>query len=419
MADVTTALQLMQSMVPAPVAETVLPLEAEGRVLAALVAAREPVPAWARAAMDGFAVLTADLAGARPGQPVELAVVGTAAPGRPYACEVKSGQAVAIATGAPLPAGADAIVRWEEVQQPEPGRVRFLYAASAGYHISFPGEDLPVGALALAAGTVMGALELGVLVMLGEQQIKVWRRPRVTILCTGDELVEPHRTPGFGQIRNVNGPVLAAMVRQAGGVPVYLGTAADHPEAIACRLAAAPESDLILTTGGVSQGAPDRVAEAAAHLQAPILFNRLDQKPGAACLGAVLRGRPWIGLSGNPAAAFTQFDFLVRPLMARAAGRTDTLMQPVFARLAEGIRKSCPERRYLRARVAWQGQHLVVDASLAQQSTVLSSLIQAHGYIELAPDACPAAGEVVRVWLKPHALPVPDWVAAELAGASE
>lgn len=274
MVGIAEALSRLEPLVR-PATERVLPLAAEGRVLAEPVVARDPVPAWARAAMDGYAVAAADLAGASPGRPAELRIAGEAYPGRPFPGALAPGAAAAIATGAPVPAGADCVVRWEEAERTGPDRVRIPFSPRPGQHISRPGEDLPAGALALTAGTVVGPLELGLLVLLGEAGVLVYRRPRVAILCTGDELVDPDGRPGPGQIRNINGPVLAALVRQAGGEPLYLGTAPDHPGAIAARLAEAPAADLYLTTGGVAQGAPDHVAAAAGPAGAAILFDRL------------------------------------------------------------------------------------------------------------------------------------------------
>lgn len=412
-ADVSEALALLRPLLREPGSESVLALAAEGRVLAAPLRAAEAVPAWPRAAMDGFAAICADLDGVSPEHPIDLTLVGEAAPGRPFRRRLQPGQAVGIATGAPMPEGAECVVPWEHTREPVGGRVRILRPAPRGRHVSRPGEDVAAGDTTLPAGTVLGPLEMGLLALLGEMRVRVYTRPRVTILCTGDELVEPHCSPAFGQIRNVNGPALVALVRQAGGVPVYLGTCPDDPAIIARRLADGPESDLYLTTGGVSGGVPDRVVEAAGRNGARVLFDRLLQKPGAACLGAVYHDRPWLGLSGNPAAAITQFDFLVRPLLAQTAGRTDVLLQGTWARLVHALDKRSPVRRYLRAQAAWDGLELKADTALAQQSTVLSSMSLAHGYVELPPGAQPGAGTVVRLWLRPGLLPAPALYPAE------
>lgn len=402
------AASLLRAALPPARVEHVPLVGAEGRVLARPVQVARPVPAYPLAAMDGFAVVAADLAGASHASPVDLVVVGESLPGRPYGKGLQRGQAVAVATGAPLPRGADAVVRWEEVREVAPGRVRICRPVTPGRHVAQPGEDLAPGACALPAGTVLGPAELALLALAGvHQRLPVLARPRVAVLCTGSELVEPAERAGAYRVPNAGGLFLRVLIRQLGALPIYLGIAPDDPAAIARRLAAAPEADLLVTTGGASRGRSDRLAEAAALLGATVLFQRLRIRPGAACLGAVWQGRPWLGLSGHPAAAATQCDFLLRPLLAALTGRRDTLLTPVPARLATSSGPPCPVRRLLRCRLAWEGGRLVASTDLAQQSTVLSSLVAAHGYAEVPASTALAPGDPVRVWVRPGALPAP------------
>lgn len=358
-----------------------LPLdEALGMILAEELRAPEPMPSFPRSGMDGYAVRSEDTGSASPTQPVTLPLAGVIPAGHPPGDPLAPGTAVSIMTGGAVPAGADAVVRLEEVQVSEEG-VSIFRPVAAGENVAPIGEDVAEGQVILPAGHKVRPQELNLLVALGIDQVPVFARPRVGILCTGDELVEPGQKPGPGQIRNSNGPGMAAFVREAGGIPVFLGIARDATDVIAGALSHAADCDLILTTGGVSVGDFDVVREALTVMGAEQLFWRVSIKPGTPVCAGVLEGRLIIGLSGNPAAAITDFDLLVRPLLDHLLGRPRLGLRTAEGVLDQPVLKKAAVTRFLRARayVGADGEvHL--DTSMAQRSGVLSSMCHANAY---------------------------------------
>ncbi|MFB5082596.1 molybdopterin molybdotransferase MoeA [Symbiobacterium thermophilum] len=378
-----------------------VPLEdALGLVLAEDVHAPEPLPAFARSGMDGYAVRSADTLGATREQPVVLRPVGVIPAGHPREAELAPGTTVAIMTGGAVPPGADAVIRLEEVRVTPEGVLVFRPVPPME-NVAPVGEDVREGELILEAGHLIRPQEINLLAALGILEVPVFARPRVGILSTGDELVPAHQTPGPGQIRNSNSPGVAALVRAAGGVPIVLGVARDVTEVIAGMLREAAGCDLILTTGGVSVGRFDVVREALTILGAEQLFWRVSIKPGTPVCASVLEGRLVIGLSGNPAAAITDFDLLVRPLLDHLLGRRRLGLRAAEGVLDQPVLKTAGVTRYLRAR-AYNGPdgEIRLDTSMAQRAGVLSSMSHANAYAVVPAHAGPLpAGARVRALL--------------------
>lgn len=324
--------------------------QALGSVLAEELSAAEAIPPFDNSAMDGYAVRAADTATATPDRPVSLEVVGELRAGSSPTVTVAAGQAVRIMTGAPVPTGADAIVMVERTQPGPDGTVLVTQAVTPGLHIRRVGEDIAVGDRVFAAGTQLGPGHLGVLASLGVEQVLVYRRPVVGVFSTGDELVEPGRPLGPGQIRDSNRFTLLALVRQAGFTAVDLGLVADEEAAIErAVLDGVARCDALVTSGGVSMGDYDfvkvvldrlgemRWMQIAIKPAKPLAFGTVSS-PGT--LGAE-RAVPVFGLPGNPVSSMVSFELFARPALRRMAGHADEdlVRQPVAAIAAEPLRR--------------------------------------------------------------------------------
>lgn len=390
MLSVPEARRLVLEAAPPPEVEEVELDRAAGRVLAADVVAEEDVPAFDRAAMDGYAVRSADVAKAAPDRPVTLRVVGSAMAGHPAASPCAPGTAVAIATGAPLPPGADAVIRFEETREGE-GTVIVFHPAAPGENVSPRAEDMRAGDVALRAGTRLGAPQVGVLAAIGRWRVPVYRSPDVAIIPTGDELVDVRRTPGPGQVRNSTAHALAAAVAEVGGRPAVHPPVPDDPAAIAAAVARAADAGarLVLTTGGASVGRHDHIRTALAGAGGELLFWRLAIKPGKN-IAAARRGRTLVvGLSGNPSAALVTFTLVVRPALAAMAGRGAEALPEVRVLLDEEVRRIPGLTRYVRAVVYRDADWFRARPVGSQLASVLSSLAAANALVRIPPGAEP------------------------------
>ena len=393
----------------APLPAVLLPLEESlGLVLAEAVVAEEDLPPFANAAMDGYALRAADIARATTDRPARLRVTGEAPAGTTPFARVEAGTAVRIMTGAPLPAGADAVVRFEETDdgQSEPGAVLIQHSAGPGSNVRPAGEDVAAGTPVLSAGTRLRPAEIGMLAALGHESVLVHRRPRVAILSTGDELVAAGGKLGPGQIRDSNGPALAAMVRQAGGEPIRLGIARDAEDDLRAHLAGATAAgvDLIVTAGGVSVGDYDLVKEVL-RADGRIDFWRVRIKPGKPLAFGHLGDRPLIGLPGNPVAAIVAFTQFVRPAILTMLGRADVSPPTISARLLSRIDNPGGRRHFVRVQIRQDPASGDYTARLAGPHGAghISSLIASNGLLIIPEDRAVAeTGERFQVQM-------PDW----------
>jgi molybdopterin molybdotransferase len=312
---------LLRAVAPVQRAETV-PLErGRGRVLDAPIVAAHSLPQFARAAMDGFAVRSADTRGAGEAAPAYLRLTGEALMGAVPAVGVGAFEAVRIHTGAMLPAGADGVVMVEDTNV-HGDEVELLTAVAPGENVLFPGEDVRAGATAFAAGTRLDATALGGLAALGCARLAVRARPRIAILSTGDEVVPAHATPGPAQVRDVNALTVAATVEAAGGIPVPGGIVSDDVGALELRAAAAlAGADALIVSAGSSVSHRDVTARAIERLGRPgILAHGLAIRPGKPTIVAMCDGKPVIGLPGNPASAVVVAWRIVAPLVRLLGG---------------------------------------------------------------------------------------------------
>jgi len=376
-------------------------LEAAGRVLAETITADRDIPSLTNSAMDGYAVRGADISQVQA--PVRLRVVGEVAAGHVSPVRVEHGTAVRIMTGAPVPAGADTVVRFEDTRS-DSDWVEVLEAPPAGANVRPAGEDVRAGQVLLRPGKVLRPQEIGMLAAVGCMEVAVVRRPRVAILATGDEVVSPDQSPGPGQIRDANSYTVAAQVQAFGGLPLILGVARDQETLIrrGVREALAQGADFIITSGGVSVGDFDLVKQVLAA-EGEMHFWSLNMKPGRPLAfgqiyplshweGAregglpsqwggqgVDNGVPLLGLPGNPVAAMISTELFARPVLLKMQGFTDWSRPMVQARLTQPVVRKDGRRHYLRVRLYETDDGYEATLTGDQGSGILNSLVQADG----------------------------------------
>jgi molybdopterin molybdotransferase len=369
-------------------------LGALGRVLAEPIVSRREIPPWPNSSMDGYAVRSDD---ARAPQAM-LRVATQIAAGMVPSRGIGPGEAARIFTGAPLPPGADAVVPQEDVIA-EGERVRLGRAVTLGEYVRPAGEDVRVGDAVLEPGRTIGAAEIGMLATLGYPQLRVFRRPRVAVLSTGDELADLGTEPGPGQIPNANSYTLMAQVREAGAEPVNLGVARDDRKDIRTRLGWGLGSDVLLSSAGVSVGDFDFVKEALTELGATLHLWRVSMRPGKPITFGSLGARPVFGLPGNPVSAMVTFELFVRPALRKMAGSSVLTRPMVTARALAPIPNPGSRRGYLRVTVASASGGYGVRLTGEQGSSILKSMVLANGLAVVPPDTTIAAGAPVEVML--------------------
>ncbi|MEM9069036.1 MAG: gephyrin-like molybdotransferase Glp [Myxococcota bacterium] len=317
-----TIAEALARMMPAftPRGREFVPLdEARGRVLASDLLVREDAPPFDNSAMDGWAVHAPDVASAAENTPVVLPIAGESRAGGPPPRTLVAGSAMRIFTGAPLPAGADAVVVQEDSELTGEG-VALRFASERYRHVRRKGSDLRKGDVLVTAGTPIHAGSIALLASQGIDTVEVVRRPVVAILSTGDELRDLGEAREAGTIVNSNAPMLAALVEEAGAVPLRLPRAPDQLEVVTERLREALDADLLLTSGGVSVGDYDVVREAFTQAGIEMDFWKVAIKPGKPLAFGVHDGTPAVGLPGNPVSAYVTFQLFVRPGLRRMLG---------------------------------------------------------------------------------------------------
>jgi len=365
----------------------VIPTEsALGRVAAVSVVATEDLVPFARSAMDGFAVRAVDTRGASLGRPCELRVQGTLFAGTGNAI-LEETAAIAISTGAPLPSGADAVIPIEHVQHSDHA-IQVHAPAAAGDSVFPAGEDVREGDVLVARGKALRPAALALLAFAGNAEVSVYQRPRVSVLATGNELVEITAKPKHGQIRNSNGPALCALAAEAGGEPRIAGVAPDDPAKLSALLEAARrDADLVVTIGGASHGQRDYVKAALSDLGAEFFFREVAMRPGRPTGFAMWAGVPVFVLPGNPAAAFVGFHQLVRPALTRLGGHAGVTAPRLPATL-RGEVHGRPGMEYVVFAKATLGANGFEAEPLANQcSALVRNAAEANAFIFMPSDA--------------------------------
>ncbi|MGH7717902.1 MAG: molybdopterin molybdotransferase MoeA [Gemmatimonadaceae bacterium] len=364
-------------------------LESLGRVLAEPVSAPLTIPPWDNSAMDGYAVRAEDIEGASSDHPVVLAVIETVAAGAFPSRRIEPGSATRIMTGAPLPAGADTVVRVEDTDGGLE-RVSVRDARDAKKNLRFRGEDIREGATVLPAGAPIGPAQIGVLASVGAAAVEVFRRPRVAFLSSGDELVDLdrfHEALEGKRILSSNSYTLHAAIRAAGGEPVNLGIARDDPVDLRDRLTRTAGCDLLITSAGVSVGEFDFVRDVLEGLGVEMKFWRVRMRPGAPLGFGVLAGTPWIGLPGNPVSTMVTFDLFVRPAIRRMLGHARLFRRPVPVTLEEPVTIGAKLTHFLRAVVSANPDGgMTARLTGPQGSGILSSMAAANALLVVPED---------------------------------
>ncbi|MEZ4520964.1 MAG: molybdopterin molybdotransferase MoeA [Thermomicrobiales bacterium] len=367
-------------------------LASRGLVLAEDVTTPSDVPPFSNSAMDGFAIRSGETI---PGQPVTFRLIGTVAAGDAEVLTVGPGEAARIMTGAPMPGQADAVIRFEEVEENPQGTVLVRRSVAPGENVRLAGEDVAKGEVILRKGTVIRSPEIGLLAATGITAVAVHGQPRIAIISTGDEVVEPGVDLKSGQIRDANSYLLASMVSDLGAQPVRIGIAADTRSDLSSHFQAAAGCDFIVTSGGVSHGDFDLVKDVMRQKGRVDIWT-VRMKPGKPLAYGTIGDTPLLGLPGNPAAAAVAFHQFGRPAILKMLGHRKIRLPIVRARLEESIENRGRRRHFERGIVRYSGDGWVVRPTGIHGSAMLSGLSSANCYIVVSEsiDNAPAGSEV-------------------------
>ena len=366
--------------------EVVPVLEALGRLLAEDITATMDIPPMANSAMDGYVVRCEDTEGAMQENPRRVRVAADLAAGAVLDKPIEPGTAVRIMTGAPIPMGGEAVIPFEEVET-SGSDILIHKRYPHNSNIRLAGEDVRADEKVLQQGAILRPQEIGMLAAMGHAAIKVVRQPRVAIISTGNEVIEPDAEWQPGKIRDANGYSNAAQVLQHGGIPIRLGIARDSVEEITGKIEAGLQEkvDLLITTGGVSVGDFDMVKKVLAS-EGKIDFWRVRMKPGKPLAFGIIRGVPLLGLPGNPVSAMVSFEIFARPAILKMSGRTQWNKPQINAILVDGIERKDDRRHYVRVSLeekdGIQYAHLTGD----QGSGILLSMVRADGLAIIPED---------------------------------
>jgi molybdopterin molybdotransferase len=394
MISVEEALNRILAGIGAPMPAEEVPLTAGlGRILAEDVTARLTQPPLAVSAMDGYAVRAVDVATV----PARLTVIGMAPAGRPFNGSIGPGQAVRIFTGAAVPDGADAVVIQEDTEAAG-NTVTVREGAPAGRFIRPAGLDFRAGSVGLTAGKRLTSRDIGLAAAMNRPWLRLRRRPRVAILSTGDELVNPGESPQAGQIVSSNAFGLAAFVTAEGGEPLMLGISPDDPQQLLQSIEAAAGADLLVTSGGASVGEHDLIANALGAAGMELDFWKIAMRPGKPLLFGRLGRMPVLGLPGNPVSSLVCAIVFLRPALAAMLGQKGEGSSETTARLGRDLPENDRRQDYLRSELTVDPKGLVATPFERQDSAMLSLLVRAGCLVIRPPHAAAArAGEAVQI----------------------
>jgi molybdopterin molybdotransferase len=375
-----------------------LPLgEALDCVLTQDVISPVDLPLWDNSMMDGYAVRASELAGANENNPIHLHVTAEAPAGTVTDVKVEPQTCVRIFTGAPIPGGADAVVMQEDTRPHHEGYIAVIESVETGENIRRAGEDVTKGAVVLRAGTLLGPPQLALAAAVGLAQLEVYPRPRVGVLVTGAEIVEPGRPLRVGQIHDSNSVALCAFVTQAGCEPVELGIVDDTREDLHEKIDyGLSECDAVITVGGVSVGESDLVKDVLAELGCEQQLWQVALRPGKPFVFGTRGEKLVFGLPGNPVSAAVTFLMLARPALLKMRGLTDIELPTVSAEATEDFVNRGDRPHYLRAVLQRDGERWLVRPMPRQGSHVISSIANANCLVEVPEETTIPSGHSVR-----------------------
>ncbi|HEY3114991.1 MAG TPA: gephyrin-like molybdotransferase Glp [Gemmatimonadaceae bacterium] len=371
--------------------ESVALRKALGRICAEDISATVTMPPWSNSSMDGYAIRSADITPVMSGEPVKLRVVATIAAGEFAPRPLKRGEAMRIMTGAPIPEGADSVIRKEDTDGGS-GKVEIRDARDVWKNIRPAGEDYQRGDLLAKRGTPIRPALIGVLASTGVSKVKTFKRPRVAIISSGNELVEIDdfdEVVAARRIVSTNSYTLDALTRVTGGIPVDLGIAADTKASLRRKLESARDCDLILTSAGVSVGDLDHTRDVFSALGGKQKFWKVKMRPGAPLAFGMLDDIPWLGLSGNPVSAMVSFELFVRPALRKMQGHTALFRRTVIVTVEEDVKIGAKLTHFLRATVTRREDGALVARLTGHQSSgALTSMARANALL-IVPETSP------------------------------
>lgn len=376
--------------------------EALGRVLSDAVVSPISLPPWSNSAMDGYAARSADVRGATEHAPALLTVIEEIPAGQFPARTVGPGEATRIFTGAPVPDGVDCVIRQEDTARKGDGIVAVLGDRDAGRNIRPRGEDIAAGETVFSAGTALEPAQLGVLASIGAAEISVFRRPRIAILSTGDEIADLDEREAIlagEKIASSNSYTLAASIVRSGGTPLNLGIAADDGDDLRQHLERASDADVLVTTAGVSVGEHDHVRTVLDEMGLDLAFWRIRMRPGSPFGFGMLGDLPWIGLPGNPVSTMVTYELFAHPAIRKLAGHLTSFRRTIPVVTGEPITLGPPLRHFLRCRLRDEAGETVATLTGSQGSGLLTSMARADALLVIPEDspAIPAGARLAAI----------------------
>jgi len=362
--------------------------EAYDRVTAEDVLSQEDLPGFERSTVDGFAVRSSDTFGARESSPAYLTIKGDIPMGAIPDFSLSNGEAASIATGGMLPAGADAVVMIEHVNIVSENMIEILRAVSPGENVIFRDEDTKTGEVVIKAGHKLKPQDIGALAGLGITELQVIKKPVVSIILTGDEIIPHTEKNTLGKVRDVNSFTLAGLTMQCGGIPLKMGIVRDDYTAIKEITKKAHEiSDVVLITGGTSAGIKDLTAKIIDELGLPgVLFHGASIKPGKPVIGGLCNSKPVFGLPGHPVAVYICFELFVKPVLNQMLGLTDKIFKNIIkARIARSIHSQAGREDFIRVHLEEKNGEIWADPLLSKSGLIMS-LVKADGVLRIPSD---------------------------------
>jgi len=379
--------------------EKVSVLDSLGRVVGEDIHARRDIPPFDNSAMDGYAILSEDVEKASSNHPVRLEVIEDLPAGSISTKRLRKGKAIRIMTGAPVPKGADAVIPVEDTKK-ENGSALILRAATPGENIRRSGEDVKKGDRVISRNDMIRPAEVGMLASVGRSFVSVYQRPLVSILCTGNELVDVDGDLDEVKIISSNSYTLGAQVKDCGAIPLQLGIARDRKEEIEEKLRQGIRADVIISSAGVSVGDYDFVKDVMKRLGMEMVFWKVAMRPGQPLAFGTIGGKPAFGLPGNPVSSMISFEQFVRPSLLKMMGHRKLFRPVVEAVLKEDIKKMAGRRYFIRGSVSFEKDQYFVSTTGEQGSGILKSMVKANGLIVIPEEQeMVRAGERVKVQL--------------------